>query len=381
MLGEGYEGVGRHELAQRVVPPDERFRADDTFVDRRNDRLVVEDEAFPRQVRAASVVDADRPAQVRLDREAVRGVIAAARVVPPEAVAAEVLRVVQRRAGVADHAVRIEAVVRSDRESDAHGREDLAGVDDDRARELVDDRSREVGRRHAVRVCLGQDDELIAAESGEQRVLPDAVPNTLGDRLEEEIADIVAEGFVDGLEPVQVDEEHAERLAETLGAIERVREPLGKDESIREAGQRIEADLVRKQLRDPLTVRHVVGDAEKARHETLGFIELRFETRAVKAPAKREVAFRRSPSTARRQARTNGWSDRRRPGNPRPSGRRARSLRRRRREIASRERSGSASRYRRSRRTPARAKRADRARRITRRTLGRPDDRIGVDAW
>ena len=68
-----------------------------------------------------------------------------------------------------------------------------------------------VGDRHGVvgLVQAGQqDDELVAAQAGHGVDVAQLLAQTLGDALQQLVADRVAEAVVDVLEAVQVEEQH-----------------------------------------------------------------------------------------------------------------------------------------------------------------------------
>ena len=65
-------------------------------------------------------------------------------------------------------------------------------------------------------VALDEDGELVAADPRHRVAEADAGPQPLADRHEEAVAGVVAEAVVDGLEVVEVDEQHGDRLVAAL---------------------------------------------------------------------------------------------------------------------------------------------------------------------
>ena len=83
------------------------------------------------------------------------------------------------------------------------------------------------------RLALHHDDELVAAEAGEHVVVAQRRAQATGDRLQQLVADLVAEAVVDRLEVVEVDEQHGD-LAE-LGGREPVVEDVHQVRAVRQA--------------------------------------------------------------------------------------------------------------------------------------------------
>ena len=77
---------------------------------------------------------------------------------------------------------------------------------------------------------LGEDDrELVAADAGHRVVLADAVAEALRHLQQQLVAGRVAEGVVDGLEVIEVDEHHRQRLPAAARAIDAEREAVGEE--------------------------------------------------------------------------------------------------------------------------------------------------------
>ena len=59
----------------------------------------------------------------------------------------------------------------------------------------------------------GDDDEFVAAEPGDQAAIAGLLAQTFGEHPDEPVAGVMAEIVVDGLEPVQVEEQHCDGSA------------------------------------------------------------------------------------------------------------------------------------------------------------------------
>ena len=85
--------------------------------------------------------------------------------------------------------------------------------------------------------ALDQDDELVAAEPGDGAVGAGDLEQPLGHLDEQGVADLVAEGVVDGLEPVDVQQEHGQAAGRALETGERVSQPVAEQGAVGQAGQ------------------------------------------------------------------------------------------------------------------------------------------------
>ena len=124
-----------------------------------------------------------------------------------------------------------------------------------------DDALGEVGRVvHAVDV-LAEHDELVAAEPRHRVGLAHRGLDARGGLDEQLVADRVTERVVDGLEPVEVDEQHAAHaVAAAARARERLLEPVGEHHPVRQTRERIVQHLVRELGLEALLVGEVAED-------------------------------------------------------------------------------------------------------------------------
>ena len=203
-LGRVQELAGPETAAGRVVPAHQRLGRDERPV-RRTDRLVLDGELVPLQ-RGVQVLGDEEPLAAVADggRRVVGDRLAGGlggvhRGVRGEQHVAAVVRVVRRR-GHADAGLRVQ--------------HDVAQLD--RLDQALLERAA-AGHRRVVAARVGQDHrELVAAEPGEQVRGLEGVQRAreaADHRLEELVADRVAEGVVDLLEVVEVDQREREARA------------------------------------------------------------------------------------------------------------------------------------------------------------------------
>ena len=100
----------------------------------------------------------------------------------------------------------------------------------------------DVGR--AVQV-LAQEHELVSGDPGQGVARPDQPREPVGDGEQQLVADVMAVGVVDLLEPVEVGEEDRGVGVRALGAQGGVLEPLLQQQPVRQSGQRVvQCDVV-----------------------------------------------------------------------------------------------------------------------------------------
>ena len=121
---------------------------------------------------------------------------------------ARALRVVHRRVGLAEQA-RAARAGAAERDADAGAREDLGALDDDRPVEALEQAAGHDLRLRGVD-ALEQDGELVAAQTRDGVGVAHGLAQAAGDADEQLVAGRVTEAVVDGLEVVDVDEEHGD---------------------------------------------------------------------------------------------------------------------------------------------------------------------------
>ena len=82
-----------------------------------------------------------------------------------------------------------------------------------------------------------QHGELVAAHAGDDVGFAHARAQPLGDDLEQLVADRMAERVVHRLEPVEIETQHRERLAEAARAREGMFDPLAKQHTVGQIGE------------------------------------------------------------------------------------------------------------------------------------------------
>jgi hypothetical protein len=95
--------------------------------------------------------------------------------------------------------------------------------------------------RRAVGVGARQnDDELVAAETGNGVLVAHGTPESLGDLNQQGVADPVTQRIVDILEAVQVEEHQRQRFTAAMRTRKVVPDPLLEQAAVGQTGQRIE---------------------------------------------------------------------------------------------------------------------------------------------
>ena len=222
------KAAGREQPAGRVLPADERLVAEQRLVAQVHDRLVEEPQLLVVQ----------RVPQVGLQLQGVDVAVAERALVHLDAGPAAVglgpgeraLRLAQQVVG---------GHVGAEGEADAGRQGDLALVHEER---LVEDAEQPVGQRaQPVEVLdvLGDDEELVGAEPDGGVLDPGAPAQPVGDLAEQQVAGLVAEGLVDGLEPVDVQVHQADLQPAAAGQRDGVPQPVGERAAVGQPGERV----------------------------------------------------------------------------------------------------------------------------------------------
>ena len=119
------------------------------------------------------------------------------------------------------------------------------------------------GRVHGIERALGQlvdgqlidesgeeDGELVAAHPGHRVLAAHGVDQSLAHLLDKDVPGGMPEGVVDGLEIVEVDEEHADRLADAAGPHQLLLDPVLEQPAVREPGESVVPRHVRHLLQE-----------------------------------------------------------------------------------------------------------------------------------
>ena len=216
VLGERDELARRQDPFLRVLPANERLRADRLTGREAEDRLVVEDELAAGQ----------RAPESALHRRAFLRLLLHPLCEELKAVAARLLRAIHRGVDVRDEHLGVLAVAREETDADGRLDEELPFLDQERLRDHLQDLP-----RHRRRVGLAPDPvheqkELVPAYARHGVVRADAAPKAVGRLHEKLVACRVAERVVDALEVVEVEEHDRKRLAPPLCVKDREGEPV-----------------------------------------------------------------------------------------------------------------------------------------------------------
>ena len=192
------------------------------------------------------------------------------------------------RIGSAHQAVHVVAVGGMQRNADADADGDRAAVDGDRFLHRPHDPSGDE-RRVLGRADRWQDHrELVAAQPRDGVVGAGGSAQPLGNGLQHEVARLVAVAIVDGLEAIEVAEQHREARAGRLRGDERVAQPIDELCPVGEPGQRVgEGERGEPRLRALALgdVEHQAGDRGPVRGRRHGAEELDVAHRAVRQEA------------------------------------------------------------------------------------------------
>ena len=206
-LDDGQEVCRRHPAPVGIVPAQQRFDAGERAVGQRNLGLVVQLQAAVVQCLAEALHQLEVAAQALAHLRAVEAVAAAG-----------ALGAVHGDVGMLDQVLHAGGVVRIDRDADAGAKREIDAAHADGLAHFRQQAERDGLRALAVGV-VGDYDEFVAAEPGQQLVLAHRVAESAGDFGQHPVAGLMALGVVDLLEAVQVNEQQRQRMA--LRACER----------------------------------------------------------------------------------------------------------------------------------------------------------------
>ena len=200
LLGQLDERVGADQAAMRVVPAQQGLEGHDPAGDQVDDRLVVAEE----------LVLVERLAQVLAQLEPLDGGRPASSARTPGTWTCPTPLAAYSATSASDSrsAPAWPDVAVGDGHAHAGPGEDLPAVEREGHVERLQDPTGHVRGVLGPFHLLEQDAELVAAESGHGVARPHAAAESSGHRCEQPVAGRVAEAVVDGLEVVEVDEEH-----------------------------------------------------------------------------------------------------------------------------------------------------------------------------
>ncbi len=177
---------------------------------------------------------------------------------------AQRLGAVHGHVGVAQHVLGLLVPGRAHRHADAGARLDALGADLEGIAHHVVHPIRHVDRVARVAHVVEPHGEFVAAVARQRVAFAQAGGQPARDLLEQLIARFVAEGVVDYLEAIDVDEEHGESVVVVAAQpVERMAQQVEEERPVGKAGERVVARVVR----HPVDQHAVAGDvAHQARH-------------------------------------------------------------------------------------------------------------------
>jgi hypothetical protein len=269
LLGDRDELVRRHEPALGVVPAQQRLHAGDAAVLEAHDGLVVE----------LQLAGRDRALEVRAQFEAGEHALVHLGFEQAVAALAVALGDVHRGVGVADHLVGARVRLRVEHgDAEAAPQRELLVAGAQRHGQGLEHALGGVGGLLAGLDVLEQDRELVAAEAGGGVSAANARVEPARHLDQHLVARGVAQGVVDLLEVVEVEEEHGAPATLAARPDDGVAHALGEQRAVGEPGDGVVERLVGELRLEGLALADVAGvedDApdvllvEQVRHEDL----------------------------------------------------------------------------------------------------------------
>ncbi len=220
-----------------------------------NQRLVVQFEAAAH----------DRLAQIEFERAARFHARVHRDLEEAVGAAAVGLGAVHRQVGVLQEFVRIDGVLRRQRDADGGVGDELVAADVVRRGHRRENARDQRGDVVGLREIVADDGELVAAEPGDEIGLVDAGAQPHRHFLEQFVADRMAEAVVDALEAVEIEIEQRQPAAMAAHALERLLELLAEQHAVRQARQRV----VMREMRDAPFRLLALGDVLDDREQVL----------------------------------------------------------------------------------------------------------------
>ena len=155
------------------------------------------------------------------------------------AVAALLLGAVHRGVGVLHQRLRVPAVLRVEADADAGRHEQLLVLLQEGLAQRVEHLVRHLGRVHRRGDVGQQQRELVAAQPRHRVAFPQAAAQPLRHVGDQAVAHGVAQGIVDDLEAVEVQEQHGQALAVTVGLGHGQGQAVGEEQPVGQLGERV----------------------------------------------------------------------------------------------------------------------------------------------
>ena len=235
------ETIRRNAPEFGVVPAQQAFETDDGAAGDVYLRLVVEGQ-FPAQ---------QDPAQIVFHVQALGALFGDLAVEETEAAQPVFLGAVHREVGVAQQFGGVVAILRGEGDAGASGGNDVRILETEGIGHRVDQLAGQGFQAGQVVAILDDDGEQAAAEVAEDVLAAEQAAQAPGDRGEQEIAGLVAEGVIDPCQLVDIDKDDGARLAGGQPVAEQFGEAwaVGEPGQLVDIGQRFETGLAGLALR------------------------------------------------------------------------------------------------------------------------------------
>ena len=233
LFGHVDEDRGRHHAQLRMLPAQQRFGTDDAAVGHAEHRLV-------HQAEFAALPGA---AQLLLHAHAALDGLVHRAAVEPVTVLARHLGLVHRDVAVLHQRGGAGRILGEQGDADGRAQEHLAVLHHDRTAQFRHQLLRQARGAAAHVTVLDQDDELVATEARQQRIvaahLVDRITDAVSELLQHLVAGLVAQGVVDALEVVDVGEQQRQLAACATQHHQPVVQALAERQPVGQPGQRV----------------------------------------------------------------------------------------------------------------------------------------------
>ena len=172
---------------------------------------------------------------------------------------------VERDVRVLEQGVRLHAVLRCERDSDACADGHLVTIEVEWLRQLLDDASGQLAGRFGLHAGSLQEDEFIATDARHGVAFAEIAEQPLGNLLQQQVPGPVAERVVDVLEAVEIDAQHRERHPVALRQGELACNHVLELRAVRQSGQRV----VLREETDTRLGGTALADVAQSRHACL----------------------------------------------------------------------------------------------------------------
>ena len=284
LFGDVQERIRLEQSLLGVADPHERLGAREEAGAEVEDRLVLDDDPFlverPQQ-HPLGAHPPDRPGPQLLVEDV-------------HAVAPAVLGPVQREVRLLEQVVGAAFGVRGPRDPDAQRADVLLLTELERLAPGFDDPPSELHGGVFALHALGEDHELVTAQTGQRVGGPEVVREPLRHLREHRVSHPVPERVVDDLEPIEVEVEHDQQTRPSAQPAERLMQPVHEDGAVGHPRQRVRE---RAALEGLLRLAAVLDVADR-RHDQVLTVG-RDAARRRLAPAVRAVATQEPPRGGR----------------------------------------------------------------------------------